>query len=331
MTRTPAPPDLPVSRDEIDAAAARIAPHVRRTPTVDVALPTADGERQVTLKLELLQITGSFKPRGAFNRVLAAPEVPAAGLIAASGGNHGLAVAHVASRLGHRAEIFVPEASPPSKVDRLRAVGSDVVVTVTGALYADAHEASSRRAAETGALVVHPYDQPEVVAGQGTMARELAEQAPGTDSVLIAVGGGGLIAGAACWFAGDVGAGRPKVVSVEPTTSAALARAVDAGEPVDVDVSGVAADSLGARRVGDLAYAAAAAGVDECLTVADAAIVAAQRLLWEELRLVVEPGGATALAALVTGAYRPDPGERVVVVVCGSNTDPATVVAPPNG
>ena len=310
----------PVTRDDIDAAAARIAPHVRRTPTIDVALPGADGPVGLTLKLELLQHTGSFKARGAFNRVLSAPAVPEAGLVAASGGNHGLAVAHVATRLGHRAEIFVPEASPAAKVERLRAFGPDVVVHVTGALYADAQEASSLRAAESGALVVHPYDQAEVVAGQGTMARELAEQAPDLDTVLVAVGGGGLIAGAACWYGGSV-----RLVSVEPERSCALARAVEAGEPVDVEVGGVAADSLGARRVGDLAFAAARHAVSRFLTVTDDAIVAAQRLLWSELRLVAEPGGAAALAAVTSGAYRPEPGERVGVVVCGANTDPAGV------
>lgn len=311
---------FPVGPAEIIAAHARIAAHVRRTPVLDVddavlGLPVA-------LKLELLQHTGSFKPRGAFHRALTA-DVPAAGLIAASGGNHGLAVAHVATRLGLRAEIFVPEASPAVKVDRLRSFGSDVAVTVTGALYADAHEASMRRAAETGALVVHPYDQPEVIAGQGTMARELDEQVPDLDTVVVAVGGGGLVAGVACWFAGRV-----RVVAVEPETSCALAAAMAAGGPVDVSVSGVAADSLGARRVGDLAHAAAVAGVDRVVTVPDDAIVAAQRRLWHEVRLVVEPGGAAAAAAVLSGAFRPEPGERVAVVVCGANTDPGSVTGP---
>lgn len=317
---------FPVSPAEIDAASQRIAPHVRRTPTIDVELPTPTGPRTVTLKLELLQATGSFKVRGAFNRVLSAPEIPDSGLIAASGGNHGLAVAHVASSLGLHAEIFVPEASPAAKVDRLRAVGGEVAVHVVGALYADAHEASVAWAAETGALTVHPYDQAEVVAGQGTMARELDEQVPDAESVLVAVGGGGLIAGAASWFAN-----RRRIVSVEPERSQALAAAVAAGRPVDVEVGGVAADSLGARRVGELAFAAATAGVDSFLTVPEDAIVAAQRVLWRELRLVVEPGGATALAALLGGAHEPAPGERVVVVVCGANTDPAAVTGESDG
>jgi threonine dehydratase len=309
---------LPVDHAAIEAAAERIAPYVRRTPVIEVEAE-AFGVA-LTLKLELLQHTGSFKPRGAFNRVLSAAAIPESGVIAASGGNHGLAVAHVATRLGLPAEIFVPEASPPIKVERLRSFGDQVRVTVTGALYADAHEASMRRAAETGALVVHPYDQPEVVAGQGTVSRELDVQCDDLDTVLVAVGGGGLIAGAACWFGG-----RAKVVAVEPRTSRALDAAIEAGEPVDVDVSGVAADSLGARRVGELAFQAAMEAVDHVALVTDDQIVEAQRRLWRELRLVAEPGGATALAAITSGAYRPAGGERVAVVVCGANTDPANV------
>jgi threonine dehydratase len=308
---------FPVDRSAIDAAAEVIDPHVRRTPVINI--DAQDFGVDLSLKLELLQHTGSFKPRGAFNRVLTA-SVPDAGVIAASGGNHALAVAHVATRLGLRAEIFVPDAAPAVKVERLRRFGDSVTVTVGGALYADAHEASMERAEATGALVVHPYDQPEVVAGQGTMARELDEQVPGLDTVLIAVGGGGLVAGAACWFKGSV-----RIVAVEPDTSCALDAALRAGHPVDVDVSGVASDSLGARRVGDLAFAAASAGVDRVVTVTDDHITEAQRRLWDRVRLVAEPGGAAALAAIVSGAYRPQSGERVAVVVCGANTDPASV------
>lgn len=307
----------PVARSEVETAARRITDHVRVTPVIDT--DEAAFGAPLVLKLELLQHTGSFKPRGAFNRVLST-SVPTAGLIAASGGNHGLAVAHVASRLGYRAEIFVPEASPSAKVDRLRAYGPDIAVTVTGALYADAHEASMVRAAETGALVVHPYDQVEVIAGQGTMAREITSQVPDVDTVLIAVGGGGLVAGAASWFGRDT-----KLVAVEPGSSQAMAAALAAGRPVDVEVSGVASDSLGARRVGDLVYDSVVAAGVQSVTVSDAAIVESQRRLWDQLRLVAEPGGATALAAVIEGAYRPEPGERVVVVVCGANTDPATV------
>jgi threonine dehydratase len=308
---------FPVERAAIEAAAARIAPFVRRTPVIDI--DTTSFGAPLTLKLELLQHTGSFKPRGAFNRVLTA-DVPSSGLIAASGGNHGLAVAHVASRLGLAAEIFVPESSPAIKIDRLRSFGPSVTVTVEGAFYADAHEASMVRAAQTGALVVHPYDQPEVVAGQGTMSRELDEQCPGLDTVIVAVGGGGLIAGALCWFRDTA-----RVVAVEPTTSCAMSGALEAGRPVDVEVAGLAADSLGARRVGDLAFQAATAGVDRVLLVPDDAIADAQRQLWREVRLVAEPGGAAALAAITSGAYVPAPGERVAVVVCGANTDPALV------
>jgi threonine dehydratase len=311
---------LPVDRAAVEAAAERIGPFVRRTPTIDVEAEAFGVP--LTLKLELLQHTGSFKPRGAFNRVLSAPSVPEVGLIAASGGNHGLAVAHVATRLGLRAEIFVPETSPAIKVDRLRSFGDHVQVVVGGALYADAHEASERRAAESGALVVHPYDQPEVVAGQGTMSRELEAQAPDVDTVLIAVGGGGLVAGAACWFERRV-----RVVAVEPERSQALHAALEAGGPIDVEVAGVAADSLGARRVGDLAHQAAAEAVDRVALVTDDAIVEAQRRLWRELRVVAEPGGAAALAAITSGAYQAAEGERVVVVVCGANTDPASVAS----
>lgn len=310
---------LPVTPTQIDDAADRIASHVRRTPVLDVEREAFG--HPAALKLELLQHTGSFKPRGAFNRVLSSV-VPEAGLIAASGGNHGLAVAHVATRLGVPAEIFVPETSPAVKVDRLRGFGSEVTVTVGGALYADAQEASTLRAIDTGALVVHPYDQPEVVAGQGTMARELEGQVDGLDTVLVAVGGGGLIAGAACWFAGRV-----KVVGVEPVTSCALATAMAEGRPVDVEVSGLASDSLGARRVGELAFAAASEAVSEVVTVADEDIAAAQRRLWEQARLVAEPGGATALAAVCSGAYRPEPAERVAIVVCGANTDPSRLAS----
>ncbi|MGY6500517.1 MAG: threonine/serine dehydratase [Acidimicrobiales bacterium] len=309
----------PVAPEHIDEAAERLDPHVRRTPVIDIE-PGTFGP-PVALKLELLQHTGSFKPRGAFNRVLTG-QVPDVGLIAASGGNHGLAVAHVAVALGLRAEIFVPEASPAAKVDRLRRLGPSVVVTVTGAYYADAQEAATRRADETGALVVHPYDQPEVVAGQGTMARELEGQVPDLDTALIAVGGGGLVAGAARWFRGRV-----RIVAVEPASSCALHAALAAGRPVDVEVGGVASDSLGARRVGELAFRAATTddGVERCVLVDDDDIRRAQALLWDRCRLVAEPGGATALAAVVSGAYVPADGERIAVVVCGANTDPASV------
>ncbi|HEX7126157.1 MAG TPA: threonine/serine dehydratase [Thermodesulfobacteriota bacterium] len=306
-----------VDRDAIDAAAHRIAGRVRETPVIALEGGALGAAAPLVLKLESLQHTGSFKPRGALNRILSA-EVPAAGVIAASGGNHGAAVAWAARVLGHRAEIFVPEVASPVKVERLRRYGA--AVTVTGATYADAKAASDRRAAESGALVVHAYDQPEVVAGQGTLFRELDRQAGGLDTVVVAVGGGGLVAGAAAWFAGRV-----RVIGVEPVRAPTLHAALAVGRPVDVEVGGIAADSLGARRVGDLAFALARAHVERVVLVDDEAIRAAQRALWEALRVVAEPGGAAALAAVTSGAYRPGAGERVAVLVCGGNTDPASV------
>jgi threonine dehydratase len=304
-------------RDDIAAAAARIVPHVRRTPVLETEAATFGIDRPLALKLELLQVTGSFKPRGAFNRMLTA-DVGEAGVVAASGGNFGLAVGHAARELGHRAEIFVPSTSPAAKIDRVRATGA--TVTVVEGLYDDASAAARERFAETGAVWMHPYDQFEVVAGQGTIGRELSEQVPDADSVLVAVGGGGLIGGIAAWFASDV-----RVVAVEPATSTSLHSALVAGEPVDVDVRGVAVDSLGTRRVGDLAFAIASTHVTEAVTVSDEAIRDAQRAIWRELRMFAEPGGAAALAALMTGAYRPGASEHVVVLLCGANGDPAVV------
>ena len=242
------------TRGDIDAARARIAPHVRGTPVLGVSPDTFGVGVPLVLKLELLQVTGSFKPRGAFNRMLTA-EVGSAGVVAASGGNFGLAVGHAARALGHRAEIFVPSTSPGAKIDKVRATGADV--RVIEGYYDDASAAATERAAETGSAWMHPFDQPEVVAGQGTIGAELTEQVPGIDSVLVAVGGGGLIAGIASWFAGN----GVRVVGVEPATSRCLQASLDAGEPVDVTVSGRAADSLGTRRVGDIAFAVASAGL----------------------------------------------------------------------
>lgn len=306
-----------VDRDDVRAARERIAGRVRLTPVVEPG-PGALGLRAaIVLKLELLQHTGSFKPRGAFNRMLSA-NVPRAGVIAASGGNFGLAVAYAARELGHRAEVFVPATSPPVKADRIRAQGADV--RIVPGYYADALEACERRADESGALFMHAYDQPEVVAGQGTIGAELSEQVPGADTVLVAVGGGGLIGGIAAWFAGDV-----RVVGVEPEACPTLTRALAAGEPVDSPVGGVAADSLGPGRAGAIALAIARRHVDRVVLVPDEAIVEAQRRLWDGVRVIAEPGGAAALAALVEGAYVPEPDERLVVLVCGANTDPATI------
>jgi len=306
-----------ISRQEIRAAAVRIAPYVRRTPVIEVEAGRFGTPGPIVLKLECLQHAGSFKPRGAFNRILSSA-VPPSGLIAASGGNHGLAVAYAARELGHRAEIFVPTIAAPVKVERLRALGA--VVNVIGAVYAEALAACVARQRETGALEVHAYDQPEVIAGQGTTGREFEQQAPDLDTVLVAVGGGGLIGGIAAWYGGSV-----KIVGVEPETSRALHAALAAGEPVDVDVSGIAADSLGARRVGGHMFPIARRFVDQVSLVSDAEIRAAQRALWRESCVLAEPGGAAALAAVHSGRYRPTPGERVGVIVCGANCDPASV------
>jgi threonine dehydratase len=308
-----------VSASDIEGAAARIAAQVRVTPIVALEPGAFGSPAQVVLKLELAQHTGSFKARGAFNRLLSA-RVPDAGVIAASGGNHGAAVAYAARQLGHVAEIFVPEPTPDIKVDRLRRYGARVMLT--GSSYAEAYAASRQRAAQTGALEVHAYDQPEVVAGQGTLGRELERQAAGLDTVLVAVGGGGLIGGVAAWFAGRV-----KVVAIEPERCPTLHAAVRAGEPVDVEVSGVAADSLGARRIGTLAFEVAQASVDSVVLVSDEEIRASQRALWDSLRVLAEPGGAAALAGLRSGKYQPAPGERVAVIICGGNTDPSRFTA----
>ncbi|WP_432488252.1 serine/threonine dehydratase [Kineococcus sp. SYSU DK018] len=318
MTR-PAPPAVP-TREEIADAAGRIAGRVRRTPVIEWSVPVGGREVPVTAKLELLQHTGSFKPRGAFHRILSAPERPGL-VVAASGGNHGLAVAHAARALGIEAEVFVPESAPAVKVEGIRARGARV--TLAGASYAEAAAASAERASAPGALAVHAYDDPAVLAGQGTVALELSEQAPDLDTVLVATGGGGLIGGVAAWY----GTGT-RVVSVEthgaPTMHAALA----AGRPVDVAVGGLAADSLGAKRIGAHGFAGAVAAGVTAVLVEEEAVRAARRLLWEDLRVTAEPGGAVALAALLQGAYSPAAGERVGVVVCGGNADPHDLAVP---
>lgn len=306
------------SRTDIEAAAERIRHRVRVTPVLRPGTRFAGIDADVTFKLECLQHSGSFKPRGAFNRVLSQAQLPDSGLIAASGGNHGAAVAYVARELDLRAEIFVPEIAAPAKIARLRDYGA--TLRVTGRDYAEALAASRERQQQTGALEIHAYDAFEVVAGQGTLARELEQQAGTVDSVLVAVGGGGLLAGIAAWH--PAGA---RLVAVEPKRSRALHAALQHGEPCDVDVGGVAADSLGARRIGSLAFALAQSRGVHSVLVNDEQILRAQRLLWSELRVVAEPGGAAALAALISGAYVPQPGERVAVIVCGANTDPGLV------
>jgi threonine dehydratase len=303
-----------ITGQDVDAAAERIAGRVRTTPLLAVEADSFGTPLPLTLKLELFQHTGSFKVRGAFNRILAGE--PPAGVIAASGGNHGLAVAHAARTLGLPAEIFVPSSISPVKVSRLHTAGA--AVTVIDGYYADAYEASQKRAAETDALVVHAYDDPTVAAGQGTVGRELSAQAPEADTVLVAVGGGGLLAGVATALARRV-----RVVAVEPERIPTLHAALAAGRPVDVEVGGLAADSLGARRIGDLGYRVAVDREVTSVLVSEEAIVAARQRLWDRARIAAEHAGATALAALLSGVYRPAPDERVAVIVCGGNTDPS--------
>lgn len=294
--------------DQISAAVPRIAGHVRATPVIrlDVA------GQPVACKLEQMQHTGSFKARGAFNTLLSMP-VPPAGLVAASGGNHGAAVAYAARALGHAARIYVPEMAGASKIALIRQMGADLHV-VPGA-YANALEQAQAYEAASGAMQIHAYDAPATVAGQGTCMAEWEQQGLEADTVLIAVGGGGLIAGALGWLER-----RCRVVGVEPETARALQAAQEAGRPVDVDVSGVAANALGARRIGQIAFDLARD--TPCVTVSDEAIIAAQVWLWQEARQLVEPAGATALAALLSGAYTPAPGERVAVLICGGNIAP---------
>jgi threonine dehydratase len=306
-----------IDRERIAAVHRLIAAHIRRTPVVEVEAADLglDAQARLALKLESLQHAGSFKARGAFANLLAR-EVPAAGVVAASGGNHGAAVAFAARRLGMRATIFVPTVASPAKVRQIREYGAELVVA--GERYADALAASERWLAESGALSVHAYDQPETLLGQGTLALELEQQAPDLDVLLVAVGGGGLIGGVAAWFAGGERAVR--IVGVEPERAPTLARALAAGRPVDAEAGGIAADSLAPRRVGELMFPIARRHVERVVLVTDDAIVSAQQALWRALRVVAEPGGAAALAALLSGAYRPAGGERVGVLVCGGNT-----------
>jgi threonine dehydratase len=301
---------MSITREAITKAAHRIAPFIRRTPVMDVVV---DGiGLPVTLKLELLQHSGSFKARGAFN-TLANAEVGSAGVATASGGNHGAAVAFAARQLGHKARIFVPEISSPAKVARIASYGADIVQKE--ATYSEALALCEAYISETGAVSVHAYDAVPTLEGQGTLARELEDQAPGIDTLLVAVGGGGLIGGIAAWYQSNV-----KIVGVEPQTCNTLHAALAAGERVAVKPSGLATDSLGATTVGKLMFDIAKDHVSEVVLVSDDDIREAQRRLWREQQLVTEPGGAAAFAALLSGAYRPEKDERVGVIVCGANT-----------
>jgi threonine dehydratase len=307
---------------DIRSAHARIRGHIRRTPILETASPIV-GAPPLSLKLECLQVTGSFKARGAFHNLLTRP-APAAGCVTASGGNHGAAVAFAAQKLGIRARVFVPEIATPGKIAKIKAYGADAVIG--GASYAEAQQRCDQYVAESGALSIHPYDAVETIAGQGTVALEWEEDlerlALGKlDTVLVAVGGGGLIAGAAAWFAGRV-----KVVGVEPEGSRALQAALQANAPVDVAVNSIAADSLGAKRVGELNFEIARRLVSQVVLVTDVAIAEAQRRLWADLSVIAEPGGAAAFAAIASGAYRPEQDERVGVLVCGANADLTTFV-----
>ena len=303
-----------VNRDGIAAAYELIRPHVRRTPLINVdAADFGLGAFPLRLKLELLQHSGSFKARGAFCNLLTR-DIPEAGVAAASGGNHGVAVSFAAQRLGKRATIFVPTIASPSKIALIRRYGADL--HVGGDLYADALAASERHIAESGALPVHAYDQAETMLGQGTVGLEIEQDAPDIDTLLVSVGGGGLIGGIAAWYEGRV-----KVVAVESEGAPTLRDAFAAGRPVDAPAGGIAADSLAPKRVGEQMFPIARKFVaPEVALVSDDDIRNAQEALWANLRIVAEPGGAAVLAALLGGAYRPKPGERVALLICGANT-----------
>lgn len=303
-----------ISRERIQATERVIRPYIRRTPVLEV-----DGSEfgldsiKIVFKLELFQHAGSFKARGAFTNMLTR-EVPAAGVVAASGGNHGAAVAYAAMTLNKPATIFVPSVASQSKLDRIRGYGAELIIA--GDRYNDSLEASKQFTAESGALPIHAYEGDETLMGQGTLGMELEEQDPKLDSLLVAVGGGGLIGGVAAWYQNTV-----KIVSVEPTEAPTLHLALNAGEPVDSPAGGIAADSLAPRQVGQQMFPIAQRYVQSSLLVTDEEIIAAQKRLWDAVRIVAEPGGATAFAGLLSGRYQPEPGERVGVIVCGGNTE----------
>ncbi|RYF82298.1 MAG: threonine/serine dehydratase [Comamonadaceae bacterium] len=311
-------------REAIENAAQRLAPHtgpfLRQTPLWKLPAAQfgieAEGA-ECWLKLEHLQVSGSFKARGMLNRLLAHP-IPESGVVVASGGNAGIATAAAARALGVRCEVYLPGVSPEAKRAKLRALGADV--RVVGELYPDALAACLERQRDTGALLTHAYDQPEVVAGAGTLGREIEAQAGLPDEVLVSVGGGGLIGGLAAWFGA-----RANVVALEPEAAPTLFRAREAGAPVDVAVGGIAADSLGAKRIGDIAWEITQANVRDALLLDDAAIRAAQQWLWTQMRLAVEPAAALPLAALQSGAWSLKPRQKVCLIICGANVDPAAL------
>jgi len=302
-----------ISAGEIRAAYSAIAPHIRRTPIIevdgsDLGIPGAS----LVLKLESLQHAGSFKARGAFTSLLTR-KIPRAGVVAASGGNHGAAVAFAAMKLKVPAKIFVPSIASPAKIKQITDYGAELVIT--GERYADALAASEAWVARSGALPIHAFDQLETMLGQATVGLEFEEQAQQMTTLLVAVGGGGLIAGLAAWYDGRI-----KIVAVEPTLAPTLTRALEAGRPVDTEAGGIAADSLAPRRVGELVFPIIQRHVNDTVLVSDDAILDAQRQLWKLLRVVAEPGGAAALAALTSRRYVPAPQERVGVLICGGNT-----------
>ena len=308
-----------ISRDDIRRCYGTIRPYIRRTPVIAVDLSELDESATAlpagTLKLEQLQCAGSFKARGAFTNLLLR-DVPPAGVVAASGGNHGVAVAYAAHRRGVPAKVFVPTVSAPAKIARIRELGADLVIT--GDRYADALAAAQEWEQRSGAMSVHAYDQRETILGQGTLGLELAEQADDLDTVLVPVGGGGLIAGVASWFAGAA-----RVVGVEPEGAPTLSYARAAGQPVDAPAGSVAADALAPRRVGELVFPITQSYVEEVALVDDASILAAQRALWQAFRIAAEPAASVGIAALLAGVYKPARGERVAVVISGANMSAA--------
>lgn len=305
---------MTIDRDTIARMADTIATSIRRTPVIEIAMPGL--RHPVVLKLEQLQHTGSFKARGAFANLLGR-DVPEAGIAAASGGNHGAAAAYAAQKLGVRARIFVPAIAAPAKAARIAGYGATIVQR--GENYYAALEYCLAYVKESGAVNIHAYDEAPALIGQGTLAKEIEEQAPSLDTLLVGVGGGGLIGGIAAWYENRV-----RVVGIEPQTCNSLHAALAAGKPVTVTPSGIAADSLGASFAGSLMFPIAQKYVSEVALISDEDIAGAQRYLWRELRLVTEPGGAAAFAALLSGAYRPQRDERVGVILCGANTDPET-------